>query len=182
MYLRFLETMLGRAWRCFLSPWTGLSSHFFLAIFRISQDNISSANPIPFRTPTTMSDHEPSACFDLDEAERLLPSNQQCGSANTNRLALSVCFAIVFSGTLLGSLMATPVLRLFESCVCRAYYLQHDPTILEPAGDVREELCKKSDIQIEVAMINSSIGFITSLLCQSVRQSVNQRGVLLRLY
>jgi len=97
-------------------------------------------------------------------AEQLSLLLESTMTSNLRRRTLATCLLIMFLGTLLGSLMGTPVLRLFEACVCRAYYLLHNPSKVGAGGDIPEELCKEPPIQIEVAYINSTIGIMTSVI------------------
>jgi hypothetical protein len=80
------------------------------------------------------------------------------------RLAFATCFLIVFTSQLLGSLMASPVLRLFEMSACRDYYLKNDPRKVGQDGSVDEGLCKVAPVQAELVFVNSTLYFITSAI------------------
>ena len=80
------------------------------------------------------------------------------------RFAFAACFLIVFTSQLLGALMASPVLRLFEMSACRDYYLKNDPSKVGRDGNVQEDLCKVAPVQAELVFINSTLYFITSAI------------------
>ena len=94
------------------------------------------------------------------------PNNR--ASAKARRAALATCFAIVFVSQVLGTLMASPVLRLFEMSACRDYFRVHDPSIIDGDGNVPESLCKVPPVQKEVAFINSLLFSIASGICTSL--------------
>jgi hypothetical protein len=50
-------------------------------------------------------------------------------------------------------LYTAPRVRLFESVSCSRYYLQHDPSLVNPDGSVPEALCKIDPVQNEVASV-----------------------------
>jgi hypothetical protein len=53
-----------------------------------------------------------------------------------------------------------PLNRLFELNLCRAHYLKHDPSFIEPGGNVDERFCKLDSIQEELAFY---LGLISTL-------------------
>ncbi|KAF3928212.1 hypothetical protein AA313_de0206780 [Arthrobotrys entomopaga] len=82
------------------------------------------------------------------------------GRPHKNRTFVT-CLIIIFLLSLLGAVMSTPVLKLFESSVCRFHY-SNETSISLPDGNIPEEFCKIPPVQIEVAFINTCIGVITS--------------------
>ncbi|KAI0508435.1 major facilitator superfamily domain-containing protein [Xylaria bambusicola] len=50
-------------------------------------------------------------------------------------------------------LFIAPRVRLFESVSCTRYYLEHDPSVIQPDGSVPEYLCKVNRVQDEVTSI-----------------------------
>lgn len=51
------------------------------------------------------------------------------------------------------SLYVAPRIRLFESVVCRDYFLRHDPSLVDRDGGVPEHWCKVDAVQAKVASI-----------------------------
>lgn len=83
-------------------------------------------------------------------------------SSRKARVALTGCFLIIFANAWLATLMSTPVLRLFEASACRDYYIEHDPSMVNPDGNLAEKFCKVAAVQGEVIFLNTSITVITS--------------------
>lgn len=76
------------------------------------------------------------------------------------RLVPWVAGIITLLATLGHRLNNIPLNRLFELNICREYYWRHDPSMIEPGGDVAEERCKENDIQVQLAFI---VGLISTL-------------------
>jgi hypothetical protein len=70
-------------------------------------------------------------------------------------LIITVLICILFTIEFGDELIQAPQVRIFESIYCRQYYEVHDPRkIGSDGGDgVREEYCKNSVIQGQVAML-----------------------------
>jgi len=51
---------------------------------------------------------------------------------------------------------AAPKLRMLELALCRDYYLVVDPSVVDPDGDVAEQLCKLEVIQGELATLRGT--------------------------
>lgn len=99
------------------------------------------------------------------EAAILVPANDVAPpdlSSSKARVALTGCFLVIFANAWLATLMSTPVLRLFEASACRDYYIEHDPSMVNPDGNVAEKFCKIAAVQREVVFLNTSIAVITS--------------------
>ncbi len=60
-------------------------------------------------------------------------------------------------------LYTAPRIRLLESVVCTAYYLETDPSMVEPDGAVLEKLCKVNPVQDRVASLLGWQFFFDSL-------------------
>jgi hypothetical protein len=54
---------------------------------------------------------------------------------------------------LAASLYQLPLNRVVERRLCREYYLEHDPSVIGPDGDVGEDLCKVNEVQEHLAWI-----------------------------
>ncbi|KAB5518249.1 major facilitator superfamily domain-containing protein [Coniochaeta sp. 2T2.1] len=55
------------------------------------------------------------------------------------------------------SLYQLPLNRVVERRLCREYYAAEDPTAFDPAGEIREELCKVDAVQRELAWIQGAM-------------------------
>ncbi|KAK6072651.1 short-chain dehydrogenase reductase sdr [Seiridium cupressi] len=60
-------------------------------------------------------------------------------------------------------LYTAPRIRLFESVACARYYLQYDPSVVDPDGSVPERLCKINPVQDETASILGWQSFFDSI-------------------
>ncbi|KAF2671368.1 MFS general substrate transporter [Microthyrium microscopicum] len=60
-------------------------------------------------------------------------------------------------------MMITPMSRLLELGVCRNFYAIHDPSVIQPGGDVLEQLCKIAPVQSKLAEINGILGMLGAL-------------------
>ena len=56
-----------------------------------------------------------------------------------------------------------PLVRIYESIICRSYYVKNDPSFLGPDGYAKEADCKIKSVQSELAMLR---GWQT--LCESI--------------
>ncbi|KAE9979927.1 hypothetical protein BLS_009348 [Venturia inaequalis] len=54
-------------------------------------------------------------------------------------------------------LMNLPLNRVIELRYCQQYYLQHDPSQLEPGGSIPEQLCKLDSVQQRLAWMQGMI-------------------------
>lgn len=63
------------------------------------------------------------------------------------------CIAIAIVSEIGEYLFMAPRVRLFESVSCERYYIEHDPSVIQPDGSVLEYLCKVNPIQDEVAFV-----------------------------
>lgn len=53
--------------------------------------------------------------------------------------------------------IARPLNRLIELAICREYYQRHDPTVIEPDGNITERFCKLQEVQTRLAVLNGAI-------------------------
>ncbi|KAK5636802.1 hypothetical protein RRF57_012514 [Xylaria bambusicola] len=102
-----------------------------------------------------------------DEIEPLLSPGPSTDNAVKPPLALShqtrctwpwiyvvlFCIAIAIVSEIGEYLFLAPRVRLFESVSCTRYYLEHDPSVIQPDGSVPEYLCKVNPVQDEVASV-----------------------------
>ncbi|KAI1151927.1 major facilitator superfamily domain-containing protein [Nemania diffusa] len=68
--------------------------------------------------------------------------------------------AIQLLATLGHWLNNVPLSRLLELNLCRAYYLAHDPSFVDPDGNVEERFCKLDDVQESLAFY---LGLLSTL-------------------
>ncbi|OJD32597.1 mfs transporter [Diplodia corticola] len=117
---------------------------------------------------------------DLDETTPLLvstrhehpqdsnsPSERRSSRVN-HRLwpyAAILCGALSLVADLGDGLTAAPEVRLLEMAVCRDYYHEHDPRLIgpPPLSYVREELCKRDEIQVELAYLRALKGLFAAV-------------------
>jgi hypothetical protein len=88
------------------------------------------------------------------------PNSTPRNSTWTGRKRLiSLVTVLVILGlqTLAIRLMNLPLNRVIELRYCRAYYQAHDPSVLDPDGNVSEELCKLDTIQQNLAWLQGAI-------------------------
>jgi hypothetical protein len=79
----------------------------------------------------------------------------------TQRARIGPLITLLLLVNLAASLYQLPVNRVVERRLCREYYLVHDPSVLDPDGFVREELCKnKPEVQEGLAWIQ---GFMETI-------------------
>jgi hypothetical protein len=50
-------------------------------------------------------------------------------------------------------LIIPPLNRLLESNICRVYYREHNPSVIDGNDQVPEHLCKGNSIQIQLALL-----------------------------
>ncbi len=55
------------------------------------------------------------------------------------------------------SLYQLPLIRVIERRLCREYYLEHNPDLLGPGGDVEEHLCKINEVQKGLGWIQGTM-------------------------
>lgn len=81
------------------------------------------------------------------------PSTQKIKASKT--LIITVLIFILFSIEFGDEIIQPALLRVFESIYCRQYYEVHDPSKIgsDGRGGVKEEYCKNSVIQGQVAML-----------------------------
>jgi len=61
-----------------------------------------------------------------------------------------------------------PLYRLYESNICKRYWLEHDYTVIDSQGNVPEEKCKLSSIQRDLAMIQTNQVFYNTIACTTL--------------
>jgi hypothetical protein len=108
------------------------------------------------RSPRSSSDY--AAHGDTDEAAPLVPPTAADAKPAHGRMAvLLLCGLLTVVADFGGGLTAAPEVRLFETAVCRAYYAQHDPSVIgpPPLGYVEERFCKKDEIQVSLAYLRA---------------------------
>lgn len=64
------------------------------------------------------------------------------------------CLAFKLGIYLAGAFTTTPLQRIFEANICRDYYREHDPSVIDAYDYVVEELCKVAPVQKRVSDIN----------------------------
>ncbi|PSN70283.1 hypothetical protein BS50DRAFT_674706 [Corynespora cassiicola Philippines] len=74
------------------------------------------------------------------------------------------CGALLIIMSLGQALFKTPLLRIIEFNLCRAYYLSRNPRIVGPDEDLNEEMCKVISIQKDLATVNAYNITISSLI------------------
>ena len=78
------------------------------------------------------------------------------------------CGALLVVVSLSQTLCKTPLLRIIELNICRSYYQNHDPGVIDPDGFVDEKWCKVIPVQKQLANINGYNIFFTALMgCSS---------------
>jgi hypothetical protein len=65
-------------------------------------------------------------------------------------------------------LIIPPLNRLLEANICRVYFREHDPSVIDSNDQVPEHLCKGNSIQIQLALLLGciqTIGLACGRLC-----------------
>lgn len=96
------------------------------------------------------------------------PSQQRSDTRPRSRFwprAAILCGALSLVADLGDGLTAAPEVRLLETAVCRDYYLARDPSLVgpPPLRYVREELCKRDAIQVELAYLRALKGLFAAV-------------------
>lgn len=78
---------------------------------------------------------------------------------------LITLFAVVVAVDMGIGMSDNPMFRIFESITCRKYYLQQDPGRIEADGQVKEEFCKVTEVQSEVAAVKGYFELFEGILC-----------------
>lgn len=60
-------------------------------------------------------------------------------------------------------LYGAPRLRLFEAVICKRYYVEHDPSLIDPGGRVDERHCKVDGVQDSLAELLGWVYFSNSV-------------------
>jgi hypothetical protein len=74
-----------------------------------------------------------------------------------------LCACLIFIIHFASFLRAAPKTRLFELGLCRAYFSRNDPTRIDDHGSVPEELCKKTSIQVDLAILKGWLALLSGL-------------------
>jgi hypothetical protein len=61
-------------------------------------------------------------------------------------------------------LIIPPLNRLLEANICRVYFREHDPSVIDSSDQVPEHLCKGNSVQIQLALLLGCIQTI-GLVC-----------------
>jgi hypothetical protein len=67
-------------------------------------------------------------------------------------------------------LIIPPLNRLLEANICRVYYREHDPSVIDGNDQVPEYMCKVNSVQIQLALLLGAIqtiGLVCGKLCLS---------------
>lgn len=99
----------------------------------------------------------------MDEEEHAVSSGEGQGSRSASRhgyrssrsskRGVWPLLALLLAVQLAWSLYQLPVNRVIERRLCREYYGTHDPTVINPDGSIKEELCKLDEIQQHLAWV-----------------------------
>jgi hypothetical protein len=76
-----------------------------------------------------------------------------------------LCAILKILQTMNTAITVVPRLRLYEATICRSYYQNYDPSLIDVGNNVPEELCKIPQIQASLAQLtgwNSFFFYIPS--------------------
>jgi hypothetical protein len=59
-----------------------------------------------------------------------------------------------------------PLYRLYEVALCKGYYREHNPSVVEPGGQIPEEKCKVVSIQQDLAILLTTQAQIDFCTCK----------------
>jgi hypothetical protein len=74
-----------------------------------------------------------------------------------SRAAIGSLLGLLLLVNLSMSLYQLPLHRVIERRLCREYYADQDPTMIDPGGNVSEDLCKVDFVQRELAWIQGAM-------------------------
>lgn len=99
-------------------------------------------------------------------SERQTPGNQggldtRCQWSWLSVVALVIATAIV--SDIGEDLYGAPRLRLLEAVICKGYYAEHDPSLIDPGGRVDERHCKVDGVQDSLADLLGWVYFSNSV-------------------
>ena len=60
-------------------------------------------------------------------------------------------------------MMIAPLQRILESIICKRYWLEHDPSFIDPGGEVAEKYCKLAPIHKDLAKLRGWMDVAESL-------------------
>jgi hypothetical protein len=69
-------------------------------------------------------------------------------------------------------LMHLPLNRVIELRYCQDYYNVHDPSLIDPNGNITEQLCKLDSIQQQLAWLQGLLDILLALCGASERDGV----------
>jgi hypothetical protein len=102
---------------------------------------------------------------DSESEPESLPISPETDRAATVQARQILIFAIVLfiliDIIMVG--MGPMFVRMEELSICRAYYYEHDPTLVDVNGNVQETLCKVDEVQIELALISGWLAFFETV-------------------
>ncbi|KAH7016374.1 uncharacterized protein B0I36DRAFT_396705 [Microdochium trichocladiopsis] len=113
--------------------------------------------PLLGREPTTGS---PSAQH-IPPQEHGLKPQSRCDWHWFSVVALVIVTSIV--SDIGEDLYGAPRLRLFESAICKRYYAEHNPLLIDPEGSVPERHCKVDPVQERLAELLGWLYFSNSV-------------------
>lgn len=99
----------------------------------------------------------------LDEPKHHESQTRDPTSQKLRLRLLLTLFAVVLAVEMGLAMAESPMVRIYESIVCRNYYTQQDPSQIDADGQVEEELCKVKDVQTELAAVKGYMEFFDGL-------------------
>ena len=83
----------------------------------------------------------------------------QTHNASVRWRLLVTLFTMILTVEMGMAMAVGPITRISEAIACREYYAQQDPGQIGANGMVREELCKVTDVQTELAAVKGYMEF-----------------------
>ncbi|KAG9230479.1 major facilitator superfamily domain-containing protein [Amylocarpus encephaloides] len=99
-----------------------------------------------------------------NENESLLESplsNKRAGVQARRVLFFAITLFVLVDVVMVG--MGPMFVRMEELSICRSYYFQQDPSLIDDDGNVEETLCKVDAVQAELAFISGWLGFFETI-------------------
>jgi hypothetical protein len=99
----------------------------------------------------------------MDEEDPLVGSfgdrdgNRSRAKCNKTQWAFRALVVLVACQGIAVRIMSLPLNRVIESRYCFDYFLDHDPSVIGPGGEIAEELCKIDLVQEQLAWLQGSI-------------------------
>lgn len=107
--------------------------------------------------PPLQTGNMPAAASQNGEQENLTEPSPPIRKTPSRSRGIGPFLVLLVLVNLSWSLYQLPLIRVIERRLCREYYLEHNPDLLGPGGDVEEHLCKINEVQKGLGWIQGTM-------------------------